>query len=57
MPSNEALNVGGTSRALHSIASVAPSLAGLALTTGMNGKVAYRSGFVVLDANVAATLP
>ena len=42
---------------LDSIASVAPSLAGLTLTTGMNGKVAYRSGFLVLDANVAATLP
>jgi hypothetical protein len=42
---------------LDSIASVAPSLAGLELTTGMNGKIAYRSGFLVLDANVAATLP
>jgi hypothetical protein len=42
---------------LDSIASVAPSLTGLTLTTGMNGKVAYRDGFLVLDANLAATLP
>ncbi|APR76046.1 Hypothetical protein A7982_01393 [Minicystis rosea] len=42
---------------LDAIASVAPSLSGLELTTGMNGKVAYRSGFLVLDADIAATLP
>lgn len=42
---------------LDSIAGVAPGLAGLELTTGMNGKVAYRNGFLVLDANVSATLP
>lgn len=42
---------------LDAIASVAPSLSGLELTTGMNGKVAYRSGFLVLDADIAAKLP
>lgn len=42
---------------LDAIASVAPSLAGLELTTGMNRRVAYRSGFLVLDAKIDATLP
>jgi hypothetical protein len=43
---------------LDSIASVAPStLTGLTLTTGLNRRVAYRDGFLVLDAKVEATLP
>jgi hypothetical protein len=43
--------------ALDAIASVAPSLAGLTLTTGLNQRIAYRNGYLVLDANIAATLP
>jgi hypothetical protein len=42
---------------LDSIASVAPSLAGLQLTTGLNRRIAYRDGFLVLDARIEATLP
>jgi hypothetical protein len=42
---------------LGSIASAAPSLSGLALTTGLNRKVAYRNGFLVLDAKIEGTLP
>ena len=43
--------------ALGSIASVAPSLTGLTLKTGLNRRVAYRNGFVVLDAKIEAVLP
>jgi hypothetical protein len=42
---------------LGSIANAAPSLAGLALTTGLNRRVAYRDGYLILDAKVEATLP
>jgi hypothetical protein len=42
---------------LGSIASVAPSLAGLKLQTGLNRRVAYRNGFLVLDAKIEAALP
>jgi hypothetical protein len=42
---------------LDALASLAPSLAGLELTTGLNHKVAYRNGYLVLDADIAATLP
>jgi hypothetical protein len=42
---------------LDALASVAPSLAGLQLTIGLNHKIAYRNGFLVLDADIAATLP
>jgi len=42
---------------LGSVASVAPSLAGLTLKTGLNRRVAYRNGFVVLDAKIEAALP
>ena len=42
---------------LDSLASLAPSLAGLALTTGLNQRVAYRDGYLVLDAQIVATLP
>jgi hypothetical protein len=42
---------------LDAIATVAPSLSGLELTTGLNRRVAYRNGFLVLDAKVDATLP
>jgi hypothetical protein len=43
--------------ALGAIASVAPSLAGLSLQTGLNRRIAYRNGFVVLDAKIEAVLP
>jgi hypothetical protein len=42
---------------LDSIANVAPSLAGLTLTTGLNRRVAYRDGYLILDAKVEASLP
>ncbi len=42
---------------LGALASLAPSLSGLTLTTSLNQKIAYRSGFLVLDADIAATLP
>jgi hypothetical protein len=42
---------------LDALASVAPSLAGLQLTIGLNHKITYRNGFLVLDADIAATLP
>lgn len=42
---------------LGSLASVAPSLAGLTLKTGLNRRVAYRNGFVVLDAKIEGALP
>jgi hypothetical protein len=42
---------------LGSIASVAPSLSGLALTTGLNRRVAYRNGFLVLDAKIEGAVP
>jgi hypothetical protein len=42
---------------LDAIASVAPSLSGLALQTGLNRRVAYRNGFLVLDAKIKAVLP
>jgi hypothetical protein len=42
---------------LDSLASVAPSLAGLQLTTGLNGRVAYRDGYLVLDAKIEGLLP
>jgi hypothetical protein len=42
---------------LNSIASAAPSLAGLQLTTGLNSRVAYRDGYLVLDAQIEGTLP
>jgi Glucodextranase, domain B len=42
---------------LGSIASVAPSLAKLTLATGLNRKLAYRNGFLVLDAKIEGTLP
>jgi hypothetical protein len=42
---------------LGSIASVAPSLSGLALKTGLNRRVAYRNGFIVLDAKIEGVLP
>jgi hypothetical protein len=43
--------------ALDAIASLAPSLAGLQLTSGLNRRVAYRDGFLVLDAKIEAMLP
>lgn len=43
--------------ALSALGSVAPSLSGLTLQTGLNRRVAYRSGFVVLDAKIEAVLP
>jgi hypothetical protein len=43
--------------ALGAIASVAPSLNGLALQTGLNRRVAYRNGYIVLDAKIEAVLP
>jgi hypothetical protein len=43
--------------ALGALGSVAPSLSGLALKTGLNRRVAYRNGFVVLDAKIEAVLP
>ncbi|MBX3186549.1 MAG: Ig-like domain-containing protein [Labilithrix sp.] len=42
---------------LDAIASVAPSLTGLALKTGLNRRVAYRNGFLVLDAKLEGVLP
>lgn len=42
---------------LDAIASGAPSLSGLALKTGLNRRVAYRNGFLVLDAKIEAVLP
>jgi hypothetical protein len=43
--------------ALGAIASVAPNLSGLALKTGLNRRIAYRNGFVVLDAKLEGVLP
>lgn len=43
--------------ALDAIASVSPNLSGLALKTGLNRRVAYRNGFLVLDAKIEAALP
>ena len=43
--------------ALDAIANVAPNLAGLTLKTGLNRRVAYRNGFLVLDAKIDAVLP
>jgi hypothetical protein len=43
--------------ALGAISSVAPNLSGLALKTGLNRRIAYRNGFVVLDAKLEGTLP
>lgn len=43
--------------ALGAIASVAPNLSGLTLKTGLNRRVVYRNGFVVLDAKIDAVLP
>lgn len=42
---------------LDAIAGVAPSLAGLKLTTGLQRRPAYRNGFIVLDARIEAVLP
>ena len=42
---------------LGSLASVAPNLAGLTLKTGLNRRVAYRNGFLVLDAEIEGVLP
>ena len=42
---------------LGSLASVASSLTGLTLKTGLNRRVAYRNGFVVLDAKIEGVLP
>jgi len=42
---------------LGAVASVAPSLTGLALKTGLNRKIAYRNGFLVLDAKLEGVLP
>lgn len=42
---------------LDAIASGAPSLSGLTLKTGLNRRVAYRNGFLVLDAKIEAVLP
>ena len=42
---------------LDSIASLAPSLTGLQLTTGLNRRVAYRDGYLVLDAKIEGLLP
>lgn len=42
---------------LGSVASVAPSLSGLTLSTGLNRRVAYRNGFLVLDAKLEGALP
>lgn len=42
---------------LGAIAGVAPSLSGLALKTGLNRRVAYRNGFLVLDAKLEGVLP
>lgn len=42
---------------LGAIAGVAPNLTGLTLHTGLNRKVVYRNGFVVLDAKIEAVLP
>ena len=36
---------------------IAPSLAGLTLKTGLNRRVAYRNGFLVLDAKLEGALP
>ncbi|MDB4934623.1 MAG: hypothetical protein JWP87_1595, partial [Labilithrix sp.] len=43
--------------ALGAIASVAPNLSGLAPKTGLNRRIAYRNGFVVLDAKLEGVLP
>lgn len=42
---------------LDGIASVAPNLTGLKLKTGTNRRVAYRNGFLVLDAKLEGLLP
>lgn len=42
---------------LGAIASVAPNLTGLALKTGLNRRVTYRNGFLVLDAKLEGVLP
>lgn len=42
---------------LGAVASVAPSLTGLTLKTGLNRRVAYRNGFLVLDAKLEGFLP
>jgi hypothetical protein len=42
---------------LSSLASLAPSLTGLELTSGLNRRVAYRNGYLVLDAKIEGTLP
>ncbi len=42
---------------LDALSTLAPSLAGLTLTTGLNGRLAYRDGFLVLDAKLEGTLP
>jgi len=42
---------------LGSLGSVAPSLSGLTLQTGLNRRVAYRNGFLVLDAKLEGVLP
>lgn len=42
---------------LGAVASVAPSLTGLSLKTGLNRRVVYRNGFVVLDAKLEGLLP
>jgi hypothetical protein len=42
---------------LDAIAGVAPTLTGLKLKTGTNRRVAYRSGFLVLDAKLEGLLP
>jgi len=42
---------------LGAIGGLAPSLSGLALKTGLNRRVAYRNGFLVLDAKLEGVLP
>jgi hypothetical protein len=42
---------------LGAVSSIAPSLAGLTLKTGLNRRVVYRNGFLVLDAKIEGVLP
>lgn len=42
---------------LAAVGGVAPTLTGLALKTGLNRRVAYRNGFLVLDAKIEGVLP
>lgn len=43
--------------ALDGVATIAPSLTGLKLKTGLNRRVVYRNGFLVLDAKLEGFLP